>query len=187
MHNLPRRPVSSRLIAAAGALVAVCSIAPAACAATRASTAPAVATCAGASDLHLRIAGSQYSRAAGITYYTLDFVNTSGSTCSLSGYPYVSMVSRAGSQLGSPAGHGLMTIAPLVILAPGATAHTTLAYYGRRVGAERGCGPVAKAAKLRVYVAGQKLALYAAVGWKACSHAGQVYLSITQPLRKGKG
>jgi hypothetical protein len=187
MHNLPPRPMSSRLIAAAGAIVAACSIAPAACAATRASTAPAVAPCAGASDLHLRIAGSQYSRAAGITYYTLDFVNTSGSDCSLSGYPHVSMVSRAGSQLGSPAGHGLMTIAPLVILAPGATAHTTLAYYGRRVGAERGCGPVAKAFKLRVYVAGQKLALYAAAGWDACSHAGQVYLSITQPFRRGKG
>jgi Protein of unknown function (DUF4232) len=187
VHNFLPRPRSSRLIAAAGAIVAVCTVAPAACAATRASSAPAVATCAGASDLHLRIAGSQYSRAAGITYYTLDFANTGGSDCSLSGYPYVSVVSRTGSQLGSPAGHGLMTIAPLVILAPGATAHTTLAYYGRRVGPERGCGPVAEAAKLRVYVAGHKLALYATVGWKACSHAGQVYLSVTQPFRKGKG
>jgi Protein of unknown function (DUF4232) len=187
MRNLPTRPRSSRLIAAAGAIVAVCSVAPAACAATRAPTAPAVARCAGASDLHLRIAGSQYSRAAGITYYTLDFANTSRSTCSLSGYPYASLVSRAGRQLGSPAGHGLMTIAPLVILAPGATAHTTLAYYNRRVGAERGCGPVAKAFELRVYVAGQKLALYAAAGWHACSHAGQVYLSVTQPFRAGKG
>ena len=187
MRNLPIRHISSRLIAAAGMISAVCSVAPAACAATHASTAPAVAPCAGAGDLHLRIAGSHYSRASGITYYTLDFANTSGSTCSLSGYPYVSMVSRAGSQLGSPAGRGLMTIAPLVILAPGATAHTTLAYYGRRVGAERGCGPVAKAFELRVYVAGQKHALYAAAPWEACSHAGQVYLSVTQPFRKGKG
>jgi Protein of unknown function (DUF4232) len=187
MRNLPIRRVSSRLIAAAGVIVAVCSVAPAACAATRTSTAPAVAPCAGASDLHLRIAGSRYSRAAGITYYTLDFANTSGSACSLSGYPYVSMVSRAGSRLGSPAGHGLMTIAPLVILAPGATAHTTLAYYDRRVGAERGCGPVAKAFELRVYVAGQKRALYAAARWKACSHAGELYLSVTQPFRAGKG
>jgi Protein of unknown function (DUF4232) len=187
MRNFPVRSMSGPLIAVAGAIVAVCSVAPAVGAATRVPTAPAVAPCAGAGDLHLRIAGSQYSRAAGITYYTLDFANTSGSACSLSGYPSVSVVSRAGSQLGSAAGHGLMTIAALVVLAPGATAHTTLAYYGRRVGAGRGCGPVAKAFELRVYVAGRKRALYAVVGWDVCSHAGQVYLSVTQSFRAGKG
>jgi Protein of unknown function (DUF4232) len=187
MRNLPIRSVSGRLIAAAGVIVAVCSAAPAAGAATRVPTGPGVAPCAGAGDLHLRIAGSQYRRATGITYYTLDFANTSGAACSLSGYPDVSVVGRSGSQLGSPAGHGLMTIALLVILAPGATAHTTLAYYGRRVGAERGCGPVAKASELRVDVAGRKRALEAGVAWAACSHAGQVYLSVTQPFRAGKG
>jgi hypothetical protein len=193
MHSFAIRPASRRLFAAAGVIVALCSAGPAAYAATRAPAGaaapagPAVAACAGARALHLRIAGSQHSRATDITDYTLDFTNTSGSACSLSGYPYVSMVSRAGSQLGSPAGHGLMTIAPLVVLAPGGTAHTTLAYYGARVGAGRGCGPVAKAYQLRVYVAGQKLALYAAASWGACSHAGQVYLSVTQPFRAGKG
>jgi Protein of unknown function (DUF4232) len=195
MSHLPARSISGRLIAAAGALatagalIAACSIAPAASAAAGASTArdTTAAVCTGAGDLHLRIAGSQYSRAAGITYYTLDFTNTSGSTCSLSGYPYVSMVTRGGSQLGSPAGHGLMTIAPLVVLAPGATAHTTLAYYDSRVGAGRECGPVAKAYELRVFVAGQKRALYAAMGLHACSHVGQEYLSVTQPFHSGNG
>jgi hypothetical protein len=189
MSHLPVRHLSGRLIAAAGALIAACSIAPAACAAVAptAHAMPAAVQCTGAGDLHLRIAGSQYSRAAGITYYTLDFTNTSGSTCSLSGYPYVSMVTREGGQLGSAAGHGLMTIAPLVVLAPGATAHTTLAYYDNRVSAGRECGPVAKAYELRVFVAGQKRALYAAMGLHACSHTGQEYLLVTQPFHAGNG
>jgi hypothetical protein len=191
MNNLPIRLMTCRLLAVAGVLVAACSIAPAAFAAQAASTSAvhdAVATgpCA-AAGLRLRIAGSQHSGTPGITDYTLDFTNTSGSTCSLSGYPAVSMVSRAGRQLGSPAGRGLMTVAPLVTLAPGATAHTTLAYYSRDVTAGHGCGPIATAYELRVYVAGQRHALYAAMGVHACSQAGQVYLTITQAFRAGAG
>jgi hypothetical protein len=202
MNHFPIRPMTGRLIAAVGAVAAACAISSTACAATYApathagtstthttrATHPTSAAipCAGANDLRLRIASGQGS-GAGVTYYTLVFTNTSGSSCSLSGYPYVSMVSRTGSQLGSPAGHGLTLVVPLVILAPGATAHTTLAYYGGRVSAGRGCGPVTKAYELRVYVAGQKLALYAPLGVHACSRAGQVYLTITQSFRAGNG
>jgi hypothetical protein len=191
MNILPIRPMTGRLLAVAGVLVVACSIAPAAFAAQAASTSAAhdaIATgpCA-AADLHLRIAGSQRGGTPGLTDYTLDFTNTGDSTCSLSGYPAVSMVSRAGHQLGSPAGRGLMTVAPLVTLAPGATAHTTLAYYSRKVTAGHGCGPVATAYELRVYVAGQRRALFAAMGVHACSQAGQVYLTITQAFRAGAG
>jgi hypothetical protein len=204
MSHLPIRPVTSRLFAVAGALVAACAITPAACAATTpAATTPAAtspgtsspaptsraafAQCTGAAALHFRIAGSQAIKAAGITDYTLDFTNTSGSTCSLSGYPYVSMISKSGAQLGSPAGHGLMTIVPLVILAPGASAHTTLAYNSGKVTAGRGCGPVATGYELRVFVGGQKRAMYAGMGVHACSRAGQVYLTVTQAFRAGAG
>jgi Protein of unknown function (DUF4232) len=200
MSQLPIRPKAGRLITAAGAVAAACAISLAACAATTASATATSATstsaapsaadtgpCAGATDLRLRIPDSRGSKTAGITHYTLDFTNTSGSKCSLSGYPYASVISRAGRQLGSPAGRGVMTVAPLVILAPGATAHTTLAYYGGKVGAGSGCGPVATAYELRVYVAGQKRALYAALGLRACSHAGRVYLMITQAFRAGAG
>jgi Protein of unknown function (DUF4232) len=189
MSHLPIRPTTGRLITAAGAAAAACAISLAACAATSTSAyaAPATATCAGATDLHLRIPDTRGSEKSGITYYTLDFTNTSGSVCSLSGFPYVSMISRAGRQLGSAAGRNRMTIVPLVILAPGATAHTTLAYYGGRVGAVSGCRPVVKAYELRAYVAGQKRALYAALGLHACSHSGRVYLMITEAFRAGAG
>jgi hypothetical protein len=99
----------------------------------------------------------------------------------------VSAISRAGVRLGSPAGRGLLTAAPRVVLAPGATAHTTLAYHDRLVSTGGGCGPVEEAFELRVYLAGQDHATYAAFGDQACSHAGPVYLTITQPVRAGVG
>ncbi|HSZ28856.1 MAG TPA: DUF4232 domain-containing protein [Pseudonocardiaceae bacterium] len=42
------------------------------------------------------IAVSQGSEAPGTSYYPLEFTNTGGHTCSLSGYPVVSAISRAG-------------------------------------------------------------------------------------------
>ena len=66
-----------------------------------------------------------------------------------------------------------------VVLAPGATAHTTLAYHGQLVSTGGGCGPVEGAFELRVYLAGQQRATYAAFGFQACSDAGPVYLTIT--------
>jgi hypothetical protein len=190
MSHLAIRPSAGRLVTAAGAVVATCALSLAAFAATSTTAAhasPAISTCTGATDLHLRIPNTKGSKKDGITYYTLDFTNTSSSTCSLSGFPYVSMVTKAGRQLGSPASHARMTVVPLVRLAPGATAHTTLAYYGGKVSGSSGCGPVATAFELRAYVAGQKRALYTALGLHSCSRSGRVYLLITQSFRSGAG
>jgi len=191
MSHLPIRPITSRLLTAAGVAAAVCAIALPACAATpspaASGSAAAIGQCTGSADLSLKIPDTKAAEVAGLTNYTLDFTNTSKSTCSVSGYPYVSMVNKKGGQLGSPAGHGLMTIAPLVRLAPGATAHTVLTYRNSKITSGRGCGPVATASRLRVFVAGQKLALYTSFGKHACSRAGQVYLTVTEPYRPGAG
>jgi uncharacterized protein DUF4232 len=188
MNCLPARSTAQRLFAAGAAAVAAGTIAVAACAASSpaAHAAPAVPACTG-STIGARIAVSQGREASGTTYYPLEFTNIGGHTCSLSGYPVVSAISRTGVRLGSPAGRGLLTVAPRVVLAPGATAHTTLAYHGRLVSTGSGCGPVAKAFELRVYVAGQQRATYAAFGLRACSRAGHVYLTITEPIRAGAG
>jgi hypothetical protein len=189
MSYLPARSITRRLIAAAVAAAATGTIAMAACAASSspaADAAPAIPTCAG-SSIGARVVVSQGSEASGITYYPLDFTNTSGSTCSLSGYPAVSAISRAGAQLGSPAGRGLLTVVPRVVLAHGATAHTTLAYHGRLVTTGGGCGPVERAFELRVYLAGHQHPTYAAFGFRACSRAGHIYLTVTQPIRAGVG
>jgi hypothetical protein len=187
MSYLPARSITRRLLATAA--VAAGAIASAACAASSspaAHAAPVIPACAG-TTIGAWIAVSLGSEASGTTYYPLEFTNTGGYTCSLSGYPVVSAISRAGVGLGSPAGRGLLTVAPRVVLAPGATAHTTLAYHGRLVSTGGGCGPVEEAFELRVYLAGQKRATYAAFGFQACSHAGPVYLTITEPIRAGVG
>jgi hypothetical protein len=186
---MSHRFITRRLVAIAATAAAAGMIATAAYAASSspaADAAPAVPGCAGTS-IGAWIAVSQASEASGTTYYPLEFTNTGGSTCALSGYPAVSTISRSGAQLGSPAGRGLLTVAPLVLLAPGATAHTTLAYHGGLVSAGGGCGPVEDAFELRIYLAGQHDPAYAAFGFQACSHAGHVYLTVTQPIRAGVG
>jgi len=189
MNYLPNRSTTRRLLTVAAAAVAAGTIASAAYAASASPAghaAPLIPACTG-TTIGAWVAVSQGSQASGTTSYPLEFTNTGGRTCSLSGFPVVSAISRAGVRLGSTAGRGLLTVAPRVVLAPGATAHTTLAYHGRLVGAGSGCGPVATAFELRVYLDGQNRATYAAFGFQSCSHAGHVYLTITGPIRAGVG
>jgi hypothetical protein len=187
MSYLPNRRVTRRLTTAAAVAVTACTISSAAYAATASPAAPAqnaTSACTVAS-LHTWVATSLRTESAGITYYPLEFTNTSKSVCSLSGFPVVSAISKSGSQLGSTAGRGTQLVVPLVTLAPGHTAHTILAYRGRMVSAGGRCGSVGTAAKLRVYLAGLKGAAYPALGIRACSHSGPVYLTITEPIRAG--
>lgn len=187
MSYLSTRRVTRRLTAAAAVAVTACTFSTVAYAATSSPagrTAPTAPVCTAAS-LRTWVATSQRSESAGITYYPLNFTNISHSTCSMSGYPAVSALSKSGGQLGSSAGHGRLLVLRLVNLAPGATAHTTLAYHGGMVSSGGRCGSVDTAAKLRVSLTGLKGAAYATLGFRACSHAGPVYLTITQPIRAG--
>ena len=190
MSHIPIRPVASRLIAVAGAVVVACSISSVASAATVSPAAPsraAAAPCAGATDLSLKVVTGPRSGTAGVTDYTMVFTNTSMSTCSLSGFPFVSMVNKKGGQLGSAAGHPTMLVIPLITLAPGASAHTTLAYHSGKVRAGSGCGTVTTAYQLRAFVANQKRALFAKTGLHACSRTGHVFLNVLESYRAGKG
>lgn len=62
--------------------------------------------------------------------------------------------------------------AHIVNVAPGATAHTLLAYHDVAVHTESGCDPADSAPELRVYVPGQHSATDEAFTFEACSHAG---------------
>jgi hypothetical protein len=183
-------PTAGRRIAAvAAAAVAALAISTAAYAATSSATAPspaAIPSCS-ASDLGVWLAVSQGNGAAGTIYYPLEFTNLSGHTCYLYGYPGVSALGRTGQQLGSPAGWGSRSGARVVNLKPGATAHTVLAYHDAVVTTEPGCDPVNTAANLRVYPPGQRSATDAAFSFEACSHAGPVWMSITEPVIPGVG
>ncbi len=177
-----------RVVAVAAAVVAGLAISTAAYASSSSpSAAPANVPRCTASDLGVWLAVGQGNGAAGTIYYPLEFTNLSGHTCYLSGYPGVSAIDRNGNQLGSPANWGPRAGARIVNLAPGATAHTLLAYHDAAVSTEPGCDPVNSAVVLRVYPPGQRSATLAAFSFEACSHAGPIWMSITEPIIPGVG
>jgi hypothetical protein len=183
-----------RLIAVVVAAVAGLAISSAAYAATASPAAPAAAAvrpCAPALGQHgnvsVWVAVDQGDGTAGTTYYPLEFTNISGHACSLDGYPGVSAISRTGKQLGSPAAWGSLSGARRVVLAPGATAHTILAYHDVGAYPRRACDPVDTTSELRVYLPGERVATAAAFDFAACSRPGVAYLAITKPIRAGAG
>jgi Domain of unknown function (DUF4232) len=105
------------------------------------------------------------------------------------GFPGVSAISRGGQQLGSPANWesgGSFGTPRTVIVRPGATAHTVLAYHDVVVSTSPGCDPVNTTFELRVYPPDQRGATFAFFGLQACSHAGPAYLSVG-PVKPGVG
>jgi hypothetical protein len=176
-----------RIVAVAVAAVAGLAISTAAYAATSSPGATVSIPKCTASDLGVWLAVSQGNGAAGTSYFPLEFTNLSGHMCYLYGYPGVSALDRNGNQLGSPADWGSLAGARIVNLAPGATAHTLLAYHDAAVTTEPGCDPVFSAALLRIYPPDQRSATYAAFSLEACSHAGPIWMSITEPIIPGVG
>jgi hypothetical protein len=180
-----RRVAAIAIAAAAG--LAISTAAYAATSSGTSSTAAASIPRCSASNLGVWLAVDQGNGAAGTIYYPLEFTNLSQHTCYLYGYPGVSALSRNGKQLGSPASWGSLRGARIVNLAPGATAHTLLAYHDVAVSTEPGCDPVNSAALLRVYPPGQRSSTFAAFSFEACSHAGPIWMNIVEPIRSGVG
>lgn len=92
---------------------------------------------------------------AGQVYFELTFVNKSGRSCVLNGFPGVSLIQRDGAVIGAPAkrdgaSHGATT------LAPGRTAHVVLHTLNQGI-ADGGCWK--QGDYLRVYPPGSKEAL----------------------------
>ena len=141
------RPVFGRPALAAGALICVAALtgcassgssqppaaspsAPAASSNTPAVVAPSSSSAAGStacatSALQVKLGPSDGY--AGGVYQTIDFTNTSGSPCTLTGYPGVSLVTGPPyQQLGLAAKRSTTTPVTTVTLAPGATANAVV-------------------------------------------------------------
>jgi hypothetical protein len=97
---------------------------------------------------------------AGGVYVVIDFTNTSGSTCTLYGYPGVSLVSGPPyTQIGLAAKRSTSTPAKLVTLAPRATANALLQIVDALNYPAPSCGP-AKATALKIYPPNQTVPVY---------------------------
>jgi len=122
---------------------------------------------------------------AGGTYEVIDFTNTSGTTCTLYGYPGVSLVSGPPyAQIGLAAKRTTTTPVKLITLAPGDVANATLQIVDALNFPSATCSP-APATNLQVYPPGQTAAVYLPNQSEAC--AEPVQTTFIGPVQAGNG
>ena len=175
--------------AASGSTPAASSSAPSAPAATSSSNTPAVVApsssapgtpaCA-TSALQVKL-GSSDGYAGGV-YVVIDFTNTSGSTCTLFGYPGVSLVTGPPyKQIGLAAKRSTSTPKKLVTLAAGATANAQLQIVDALNFPSASCGPT-KATALKIYPPNQTEPVYLTNTSTGCSKPVQImYICTVRP------
>lgn len=114
--------------------------------------------------------------------------NTSGSACTLYGYPGVSFVtSQGGGQIGTAATENSAFARTLVTLAPGAAAHAPLQVVEAGNYPAAQCSPVT-AHWLKVYPPGQRDALYVSVDSPTCSSTAKaVHILSVETVQPGAG
>jgi hypothetical protein len=126
--------------------------------------------------------------AAGSTYIPIVFTNTTGSSCSLFGYPGVSFVTgQGGSQIGSAAQRDSTQPAQNIVLAAGGVAHATLRVVQAANFPVAACKPTT-AGELKIFPPGQTAPLYLAFSAKTCtSTAAASQVLFIQTIGAGSG
>jgi Protein of unknown function (DUF4232) len=110
---------------------------------------------------------------AGGTYVVIDFTNTSGATCTLYGYPGVSLVSGPPyAQIGLAAKRTSTTPVKQITLAPGATANAQLQIVDALNFPTSTCSPV-KSTNMRVFPPNQTISVYLPYASYGCSKSVQ--------------
>jgi hypothetical protein len=162
---------------------------PSAPAATSSSNTPAVvapsSSAAGTpacatSALQVKL-GSSDGYAGGV-YVVIDFTNSSGSSCTLFGYPGVSLVTGPPyKQIGLAAKRSTSTPKKLVTLAAGATASAQLQIVDALNFPSATCGP-AKATALKIYPPNQTEPVYLPNSSTGCTKPVQImYIGAVRP------
>ena len=143
---------------------------------------PAAAGAAACPTSSLRVKQGVGQGYAGGVYVVLDFTNTSGSTCTLYGYPGVSLVSGPPyMQIGLAAKRSTSTPRKLVTLAPGATANALLQIVDALNYPPASCGPT-KATALKIYPPNQTVPVYLPDTSSGCTKPVQImYIGAVRP------
>lgn len=147
------------------------------------SSSPAVPPCA-TSELAASL--GQGNGAAGSTIIPLEFRNTSGSACTLYGYPGVSFVTGpGGSQIGTSASEDNATPRTLVTLSPGSTVHALLQVAVAQNYPPSKCHLV-QVHWLRIFPPGQTAPLYVKFNSATCT-AKSIRVLAVQTVAPGSG
>jgi len=122
---------------------------------------------------------------AGGVYEVIDFTNTSGSTCTLYGYPGVSLVSGPPyTQIGLAAKRTTTTPVKLIRLVPGATGNALLQIVDALNFPSATCAPT-KATALKVYPPNQTAPVYLPSTSNGC--ANPIQIMYIGPVQSGSG
>jgi hypothetical protein len=149
------------------------------------SVPPAVVGAAACPNGSLKVSQGLGQGYAGGVYEVIDFTNTSGSTCTLYGYPGVSLVSGPPYvQLGLAAKRTTNTPVKQITLAPGDVANALLQIVDALNFPTSTCSPAA-ATDLQVYPPGQTAAVYLPNQSQAC--AEPVQTTFIGPVQAGSG
>jgi hypothetical protein len=118
---------------------------------------------------------------AGGVDVALNFTNTSGASCTLTGYPGVSLLSATHAQLGLAAKRTATAPVKAITLAPGATGTAQLQIADALNFPTATCGP-AQATDLRIYPPNQTAAVLLPEQSKGCTQPVQVlFIAAVQP------
>ena len=127
---------------------------------------------------NLKLAVGQPNGAAGTIFYPLDFTNTGSAACTMYGYPGVAFVSSpGGSVIGAPASRRSPPVPTLITVAPGATAHATLAVGDVVIG--NNCVHKVQVKWVHVYPPDQFSALFAGLNRQGCADKSLVTMGVT--------
>jgi Protein of unknown function (DUF4232) len=152
-----------------------------AAAAPSTSLSPAVTGSPACATSGLKVTLGASSGYAGGVDQPIVFTNTSGATCTLYGYPGVSLVSAPPyTQIGLAAQRASTTPVKLITLAPGASANAVLQIVDALNFGSATCSPT-KAAYLRVYPPNQTAPVYLANVSETCAQPVQtLFISAVQ-------
>jgi len=132
----------------------------------------------------LQVKLGQSSGYAGGVYVPIDFTNTSSASCTLYGYPGVSLVNSSGAQIGLAAERDTTTPVTLVTLAPGATATALLQIVDALNFTPSTCGPT-QAANIKVYPPNQTAAVLLPNTSQGCAKPVQtIFIAAVQAQGK---
>jgi Protein of unknown function (DUF4232) len=201
-HITARRTLTVAILAAAGSVIAGCGSSPPSArptvtvtkivreSAPATSPVPPIQTSTpagppGCATAALKASLGPGSGAAGSSFYPIEFTNTSGSTCSLYGYPGVSFVTAAGAQVGAAATEDPTYPRQLVTLAPGDTAHAELKVGNAQNYPASTCDPVA-VSLLKIFPPNQTSALTISFAATACADTSVPILAV-QTVQPGQG
>ena len=162
-------------------LLAVCVAVAALTAASLAAVSPANAATPRCRTSGLVIwINTQGNGTAGTIFYTLNFTNLSGGTCTLHGFPGVSAVNLSGGQLGRSGSWDRSQAVRTITLRAGQTAHAVVGIVD--TGALPSCRPTT-AAGLRVFPPNQSASKVIPFPFSACRSGGPTFLRIRPVTR----